>query len=151
MQQPGPGVVERAGHAGPDPGPAAVIVLQRRLWTSGIRSDTIGHVEAAAVCRAARLCAGLTLRALAERAGTSHSTLAAYEQGRVVPRTDTLVRICDAAGVRLDAGLMPIGSPSERAERGRQLMDVLALADAFPLQRTGPLDAPVFPSRRYDA
>jgi len=28
-------------------------------------------------------------------------------------------------------------------------VDLLELADAFPVQRAGPLDAPIFPPRRF--
>ena len=42
--------------------------------------------------------AGLTLRELGARAGTSHSTLSAYESGRVDPSTATFDRIVRAAG-----------------------------------------------------
>lgn len=63
----------------------------------GIDFDTrIGELvwwEAAGTLRRTRLAAGLSLRALAERAGTSHATLAAYESGRTIPRVDTLDRI----------------------------------------------------------
>ena len=48
--------------------------------------------------RASRLRSGLTLRELAERAGTSHSTLVAYESNAKVLRVDTMLRVLDAAG-----------------------------------------------------
>ena len=54
-------------------------------------------MDAARTLRRARRDAGLSLRALAGRAGTSHATLAAYEAGRAVPRVDTLDRILRAA------------------------------------------------------
>lgn len=94
--------------------------------------------------RRARRGSGLSLRELAARAGTSHATIAAYEQGRKVPRFDTLQRICRAAGYALDTDLDPRPAAVDREARGRALVDVLELADAFPMQRTGPLDLPVF-------
>lgn len=93
----------------------------------------------------ARQRSGLSLRELAAQAGTSHATIAAYEQGRKVPRVDTLARICRAAGQALDFGLDPRPANDAREDRRRALLDVLALADAFPFARQGPLDAPVFP------
>ena len=64
-------------------------------------------MNAAVALRAARRQSGLTLRGLAERAGTSHSTLAAYEAGRVTPTVDTFDRIVRAAGYAVDATLTP--------------------------------------------
>ena len=52
--------------------------------------------------RSARLQAGLTLRQLAAAAHTSHSTLAAYETGAKCPTVETLNRIVEAAGFRLE-------------------------------------------------
>jgi transcriptional regulator with XRE-family HTH domain len=49
----------------------------------------------------ARTAAGLSKSALAERAGTSRTTLSAYEHGRVSPTLDTATRILAAAGHRL--------------------------------------------------
>lgn len=50
--------------------------------------------------RRARENAGLSQRALAERAGTSQPTISAYESGRKVPEQATLERLLRAAGVR---------------------------------------------------
>ena len=69
-------------------------------------------MDGAALIRRARLRSGLSLRALAERAGTSHSTLAAYEAGRVAPTLDTLERILAAAGFTATTTLTPRGRPS---------------------------------------
>lgn len=107
-----------------------------------VRYHTV-MMDVAAILRRARQDAGMTLRALAAAAATSHSTLAAYEQGRKVPRTDTLERICAAAGFALDVEL--VARPGRRDPgRAQELLDVLALADAYPLARTGPLECPVF-------
>lgn len=112
--------------------------------TAGIRSDTVWVMDAAAVLRDVRRLAGLSLRELAARAGTSHSTLAAYESGRKTPRVDTLQRICRAAGYSLDVSLTPRLTQEERDATAEALIDLLALADAYPHVRTGPLDAPIF-------
>lgn len=63
--------------------------------------------EAATLVLAARLEAGLTQRALAERAGTSGATIAAYELGTKEPRLSTLRRILDAAGMDLELSYQP--------------------------------------------
>ena len=91
-------------------------------------------MDAAELIRAARGASGLTLRALAERAGTSHSTLAAYESGRTIPTVTTLDRVLRAAGFDADVSLTRRagGSPSERHARGLELIEVLELADMFP-------------------
>lgn len=60
------------------------------------------HGEAAALVLAARLEAGLSQRALAELAGTSGATIAAYELGTKEPRLSTLRRIVEAAGMGLE-------------------------------------------------
>lgn len=92
----------------------------------------------------ARTRAGLTLRELAELAGTSHSTLAAYEQGRVAPNTATLERIVAAAGFEVDARLIP---RIDEAKRDRQIRNVLLLAGAFPARHSADLQFPRFPGR----
>ena len=56
---------------------------------------------AGSLIRDARLRTGLTQRALATRASTSQSTIAAYENGRKTPTVDTLLRVLRAAGLEL--------------------------------------------------
>lgn len=99
-----------------------------------------------ALMRFARQRAGLTARALAERAGTSHSTLVAYEQGRVHPRVDTATRVIEAAGFTLELHLAPrLDSGAAREAKARELADVLLLAAEFPSRpRATLLAAPIF-------
>ena len=88
-------------------------------------------MDAARLLRSARLQSGLTLRQLAAVAHTSHSTLAAYETGAKCPTVETLNRIVEAAGFRVEVRL---GRPAEQFdhdERGRELADVLELAEAL--------------------
>ena len=103
-------------------------------------------MDAARLIRTARRRAGLTLRELAERAHTSHSTLAAYDQARKTPNVDTLDRILTACGFRVDVSLAP--RPAEVAAdpvaRGRELVEVLELAEMFPARHARTLDAPPF-------
>lgn len=92
--------------------------------------------------------AGLSLRALATAAGTSHSTLAAYETGRVAPSLTTFARIVDAAGFIATLSLERRVAPDD--ERGRELIEVLRLAEQFPARHHRELDAPIFGLRRDD-
>jgi transcriptional regulator with XRE-family HTH domain len=101
-------------------------------------------VNAGLTLRSARRRAGLSLRALAVRAETSHSTLAAYEAGRKVPTVDTFDRILRAAGFDVDLGLTPsVGGP-DRAARGAELAEVLELAELFPARHAPVLEFPRF-------
>jgi hypothetical protein len=104
-------------------------------------------MHAPTILRSARRQAGLTLRELAERADTSHATLAAYEAGRKVPSVATLDRILRAAGYETDVHLTPsLGGPA-RADRGRELEEVLAVAEQFPARHAQRLQFPIFPGR----
>lgn len=93
-------------------------------------------MDAARILKTVRARAGLTLRELAKRAGTSDATLSAYESGRVQPRLSTLSRIVEAAGWRLSADLTsaPVRD-ARRASAGEELWQVMELAQALP-QRT---------------
>ena len=101
-------------------------------------------MDAATILRRARLRAGLSLRALAARADTSHSTLSAYENGRKVPSVATLDRIVRACGYELDVAFAPAVGGSDRTARGRELAAVLELAEQFPARHTPTLELPVF-------
>lgn len=57
--------------------------------------------SAGELLRGARLAAGVRQQELAERAGTSRSTLSAYEHGHKVPSVDTLARLLSAMGQQL--------------------------------------------------
>ena len=99
-------------------------------------------VEAAALIRGARTRAGLSLRALAARAATSHSALAAYEAARVDPSVETLDRIAAAAGFTISAELVP--AVDGDTARGGELVQVLRLAAQFPARHAPTLDGPRF-------
>jgi transcriptional regulator with XRE-family HTH domain len=83
-----------------------------------------------------------TLRELAGRAHTSHATIAAYEAGRVAPTTDTFERVVRAAGFEVEPVL--VRTVADRAERGRELVEVLDLAAQFPARHHPTLRCPVF-------
>ncbi len=97
--------------------------------------------------RSCRHRSGLTLRALAARSHTSHSTLAAYEAGRKVPSAATLARIVEAAGCQLEVRAVRTPGPIGDVTRGQELEEVLALAAMFPTRHEPVLHAPVFARR----
>jgi transcriptional regulator with XRE-family HTH domain len=101
-------------------------------------------MDAGRQLRGARQRAGLSLRQLAERAETSHSALAAYESGRTVPNVDTFDRILRAAGFTVDVVLTPRPDAGDRGARGRELIDVLELAEMFPARHSETLTFPRF-------
>jgi transcriptional regulator with XRE-family HTH domain len=88
-------------------------------------------MDAAQLLRTARRQAGLTLRQLAAAARTSHSTLAAYETGAKCPTVETLNRIVEAAGFRVEGNLARRADHFDHTARGRELVDVLELAEAL--------------------
>jgi len=100
-------------------------------------------VNAASLLRQAREISGLTLRHLADRAGTSHSTLSAYEAGHVNPSMHTLQRIIRAAGFGLIIELIPVVDHAAH-DRGDELVQVLELAAQFPAHHTRDLRFPPF-------
>ena len=99
---------------------------------------------AAALLRSARITAGLSLRVLAARAGTSHATLSAYERGRKVPSISTYVRVLEACGNAVDLQLQPRIRECDGIARGEELASVLALAAQFPAKVSRHLELPVF-------
>src|SRR5689334_20966901 len=101
-------------------------------------------MNAADTLRRARHGARLSLRQLAERAGTSHATLSAYEAGRAVPRLDTLDRILRAAGYATDIEMVhrPDATADERRAKGEELWQALELAAMFPARHAKRLRFP---------
>jgi uncharacterized protein len=95
---------------------------------------------------------GLTQADLARRAGTSQPVISAYERGLRDPAYETLRRLVEAAGERLEldavTAMPDVPRPSGPAEHARRLIDVLSLADAVPTRRRSPtLRAPRLVSR----
>jgi len=101
-------------------------------------------MDAASVIIDVRRRAGLSLRALARLADTSHSAIAAYEQGRVSPSADTLNRIVESAGFAIDFTVERRQGGEDRSERGRELVEVLELATMFPTHHEPLLAYPPF-------
>ena len=102
-------------------------------------------MDAATTLRDARRQAGLTLRELASLAGTSHSTLAAYESGSKSPNVATFARVVRAAGFAPDVYLRRRHRGTSTFSRGEELEAVLRLAEQFPARHGRTLAAPVFP------
>jgi transcriptional regulator with XRE-family HTH domain len=95
---------------------------------------------------------GLTQADLARRAGTSQPVISAYERGLRDPSYETLRRLVEAAGERLElnavAAMPDLPPPSGPAEHARRFIDVLSLAEAVPTRRRSPtLHAPRLVSR----
>jgi transcriptional regulator with XRE-family HTH domain len=101
-------------------------------------------VDAATILRSARRRAHLSLRQLARQAGTSHSTLSAYESGRVAPSVATVDRILRAAGF---AGAVELAPVMDGRDRGAELVEVLELAAMFPARHAEALEFPRFGAR----
>jgi transcriptional regulator with XRE-family HTH domain len=97
--------------------------------------------------RVARRRAGLSLRGAARKAGTSHAAVAAYETGRKSPSVPTLFRILDAYGFAAEIVLSPRIRERDGIPRGKELEEVLALAEAFPARVERELSFPRFGAR----
>lgn len=91
----------------------------------------------------ARQAAGLSLRELAARAGTSHATLLTYEQGKKMPTVTTFLRILEAAGYAVDIQLSKRIREKDGIPRGEELEAVLRLAEQFPATVSKRMDFPV--------
>jgi transcriptional regulator with XRE-family HTH domain len=102
------------------------------------------RMDAAATLRTARRRAGLSLRELATRAGTSHATLSAYEQGHKAPSVATFARVLRAAGFDAAVTLDPAVGGSDPRDRGRELKEALELAAMFPARHHRSLRYPRF-------
>ena len=99
------------------------------------------EMDAGMILQRARQRAGLSRREAARRAGTSASTLAAYEAGRSKPSVETFQRLLGALGTQLEVSLRP--STPEEQKRAETIERLLAFADELPLKRSGPLRFPV--------
>ena len=68
------------------------------------RVQPLRDLDAGALVRELRALAGLTQRELADRLGTTQSSVSAWERGHDVPRVDTLGRIASVCGFEADLG-----------------------------------------------
>lgn len=92
----------------------------------------------------ARARAGLSLRVVARRAGTSHTAIYAYEQGDKVPSVETFQRILDACGFAVDFVMLPRIRYRDGLYRGDELEQVLELAEEFPARLSRHMSYPKF-------
>ena len=92
----------------------------------------------------ARTKAGLGLREVARRAGTSHATLSAYETNKKVPSVTTFLRILTACSYSVDIALEPRIRERHGMSRGEELAQVLELAEQFPSNPLKFIDFPRF-------
>ncbi len=70
--------------------------------------------------------------------------MVAYEAGRKIPSISTLERLLRAAGFELEVDVRPrVGGPDPEA-RGRELPEVLTLAERFPARHARKLRYAVF-------
>ena len=99
------------------------------------------------ILRNARHASGLTLRALGARAGTSHTTLSAYENGSKIPKLDTFMRILHACDQAVDFELHPRIRSANGIPRGEELEQVLELAEQFPSNPMNNLNYPAIKKR----
>ena len=99
-------------------------------------------MDAATLVRTCRLRAGLTQRELARRSGTSAAAVCLYERGDRVPRVDTLARLVAAAGATLE--LLAPAPTIDVDANGRELAELLDLADRLPQRAGRRIDGPVF-------
>jgi transcriptional regulator with XRE-family HTH domain len=102
--------------------------------------------RAAGALRAARHEVRASLRQVAARAGTSHATLLAYEEGRKVPSVATFLRLLDACGFAVDFHRSRRIRHRDGVERGKELEAVLDLAAQFPARHARKLAFPRFPN-----
>ncbi|MGA3148914.1 MAG: helix-turn-helix transcriptional regulator [Acidimicrobiales bacterium] len=100
-------------------------------------------MDAAVLLQEARRRSGLSRRKLAQRGGTSASTLSAYESGASVPSVSTLDRLLRAAGFEVEANLRPV-PPGDERDLAEKMEALFSFVDALPRRRRGPLRYPVF-------
>jgi transcriptional regulator with XRE-family HTH domain len=100
-------------------------------------------MDAAVLLQEARRRSGLSRRQLAQRGGTSASTLAAYESGASIPSVATLARLLRAAGFEAEANLRPVPSTDER-QLTEKIEALFAFVDALPRRQRDPLRYPAF-------
>lgn len=110
-----------------------------------IAVDHFTRIAAETLARARR-DAGLSLREVARRAGTSHPTLLAYEAGRKCPSVSTYLRVLEACGYAVDFDLKPRIRWQDGIPRGEELQAVLALAEQFPAKVPRRMNHPMFPA-----
>src|SRR3954451_16578405 len=103
-------------------------------------------MDAGTTLKTARTRAGLSQADLAARTGTSQATISAYENGSKQPAVATFSRLLAATGTRLSVEDMPAPviepSAAELERAGATLAEVIALAEALPVEHERTLRFP---------
>ena len=94
-----------------------------------------GAVLTSALLREIRMASGLSQRGLAELAGTSGPTVAAYESGTKEPRLSTMQRLASSVGLRVDVRLAPAGRGAQQRARRERRSLAIAAATAAAVER----------------
>ena len=115
-----------------------------KMISSANKQQQFDAQKAGRLLKRARLNAKLSLRELAVIACTSHSTIAAYEQGRKIPGVDVYLRLLNACKVDLSLVSSPRLHFAESDERGKELEEVLNLAEQFPARHKRHIQYPRF-------
>jgi len=100
-------------------------------------------VSAATLITRVRLQCGYSQAELARRSGVPRTSVNAYERGRRMPTSATLVRLVEACGYMLD--VRPRQQVEEQAA-ARALEQVLDLAELLPARRRDALAFPPLPA-----
>ncbi len=99
---------------------AAMVSILTKRYCRAVAGDEGTYGE---ILRDARRRAGMSQRALAERAGITQSVVSAYERGRREPALSTLRKLVAATGSRLQVTAVPHTaareSPRDTASRGQ--------------------------------
>lgn len=78
-------------------------------------------LNSAAILTRVRRQSGLSQGELAQRAGTSQSAIARYENGKASPSTTTLVRLLKAAGYQLDVEVRKTSASNLSSNRAQKI------------------------------
>ncbi len=100
---------------------AARKIIKRWMKEPGFKEgyDALAEeFELASLLIEARSRSNLTQAELAEKMGTSQSTIARLESGKAKPSLATLRRLAKATGMRLKISLEP--APKSKKDRGRR-------------------------------
>lgn len=105
--------------------------------------QTLNPDSTGSILKQARLNAQLSLRELAMRAGTSHATLLAYENGKKTPGVHTFYKILEACGYSVQLQLQKRIREQNGIKRRDELAAVLKLAEHFPARHARTINFPV--------
>lgn len=93
-------------------------------------------MDAARIIRISRERSGLSKRELARRAGTSPAAIVKYESGMTSPTVDTLNRIVEVAGWRIECDFCPV--PVDDFDRAQLNFELLEFVQHAPLRPVSP-------------